>query len=352
MIYTNEQSPHIKFDDIFNQKIMTASSIDIATGYVSKDTIVKYKDALVACAEQGQQVRVLVGMARYEGLAESTYNELVRLNANLIDHDVTSGVFICMVKKYHGKIFKFSIDGESCFFIGSSNFSYTGFNSNWECTLNVQHDDDTILIDEYLDRLFSTDASLRIDRVSSSILIKSKKKKLPSADQDAWENLEEYDKDTDTTFTNFDKSIAPYCSISLSRVVNNMGSSLNSYFGKGRLVRSTGQFNARDWYEVQIIVSAPERRNVNYPKGDFLAYTDDGLIIPMHTFGGSNNIITYKNMSSRSSERIFGKWIKGKLEKNGHLHGLEPITLEMLEDYGSTEIKLYKISEGKYYMTF
>ncbi len=60
-----------------------------------------------------------------------------------------------------------------------------------------------------------------------------------------------------------------------------------------------------------------------YPKGDFLAYTDDGYIIPMRTQGDY-----FKNIRSKDSLQIFGIWLKGKLEKSGALKKYEPVTLD------------------------
>lgn len=45
-------------------------------------------------------------------------------------------------------------------------------------------------------------------------------------------------------------------------------------------------------------------------------------------------------------------WMKTKLQKSGALVPLTPITLDTLDQYGRSSIRLYKISEGKYYMDF
>jgi len=76
---------------------------------------------------------------------------------------------------------------------------------------------------------------------------------------------------------------------------------LNVYFGKGRLNSTTGITKPRPWYEIELIASNDLNSLPNYPKGDFLAYTDDGLIIPMRTQGDY-----FKNIRSRNSLQIFG----------------------------------------------
>jgi NgoFVII restriction endonuclease len=84
-----------------------------------------------------------------------------------------------------------------------------------------------------------------------------------------------------------------------------------------------------------------------YPKGDFIAYTDDGYVIPMRTQGDN-----YKNIRSKDSLQIFGMWLKGKLERSDSLKKYEPITQETLIEYGSDRLIFYKIDEGKYYLEF
>mgnify|MGYP000031961112 CR=1 FL=1 len=122
---------------------------------------------------------------------------------------------------------------------------------------------------------------------------------------------------------------------------------LNVYFGKGRLNSTTGITKPRPWYEIELIASNDLNSLPNYPKGDFLAYTDDGLIIPMRTQGDY-----FKNIRSRNSLQIFGIWLKGKLEKSGVLNRLEPVTLDTLIEYGKTNLIFYKIDEGKYFLEF
>ena len=133
----------------------------------------------------------------------------------------------------------------------------------------------------------------------------------------------------------------------LSRVVDKQQSSLNVYFGKGRLNRKTGIVKPRPWYEIELIADRDLISQPEYPKGDFLAYTDDGYIIPMRTQGTN-----YKNIRSKNSLQIFGIWLKGKLEKAGYLKKYEPVTNETLAEYGTDELVFYKIDEGKYYMEF
>jgi len=139
----------------------------------------------------------------------------------------------------------------------------------------------------------------------------------------------------------------PKIEISLERIVTKEKSNLNVFFGKGRVNSKRDKLIPRPWYEVEIICDKNINTQTNYPKGDFIAFTDDGFIIPMRTQGDN-----YKNLRSRSSLQIFGYWLKGKLERSQVLKKHKPVTLEILKNYGKSSLYLYKIDEGMYYMSF
>ncbi|MBI5220821.1 MAG: NgoFVII family restriction endonuclease [Candidatus Liptonbacteria bacterium] len=104
----------------------------------------------------------------------------------------------------------------------------------------------------------------------------------------------------------------------------------------------TGKVTPRPWYEVELI--APREINILpvYPRGPFLAYTDDGYIIPMRTSGDN-----FKNIRSSGNLQLLGQWLKGKLQKSGALVPLTPATAETLEKYGNDTIRFYKVREGE-----
>ncbi|MEZ2321902.1 MAG: AAA family ATPase [Microcoleus sp.] len=139
----------------------------------------------------------------------------------------------------------------------------------------------------------------------------------------------------------------PYVDISLSRVDKEQQSNLNIFFGKGRENKSTGKFIPRDWYEVELIVDSKTISDPIYPKGDFIAHTDDGLTFDCQTQGAN-----YKNFRSKNDLKILGRWIKGKLEQSGALKQFEPVTSETLQKYGRDYIRLYKLSDYDYYLEF
>ena len=143
-----------------------------------------------------------------------------------------------------------------------------------------------------------------------------------------------------------DKDKSPFFEYPLSRVVGKLKSNLNTYFAKGRL-NPNGTVTPRPWYEIELIAPVSMSSNDLYPKGDFIAYTDDGYIIPMRTQGDY-----YKNIRSKDRLARFGAWLKGKLEKAGALDKFQPVTQEVIDAYGKGSLKFYRIETDKYFLEF
>ncbi|MFW1969915.1 hypothetical protein ACG95P_23045, partial [Acinetobacter guillouiae] len=61
--------------------------------------------------------------------------------------------------------------------------------------------------------------------------------------------------------------------LDLERIAEKPSSNLNVYFGKGRENKATGKIIPRPWYEIEIISSNDVNSLIDYPKGDFYAYT-------------------------------------------------------------------------------
>jgi len=139
----------------------------------------------------------------------------------------------------------------------------------------------------------------------------------------------------------------PFIDISLERTNKQTKSNLNTYFGKGRWSRRTGIVVPRNWFEVEIIVDIDTTRNPLYPHGDFKVITDDGYEFECRTQGDYD-----KNLRSKNSLSILGKWIKQKLQNSGALTPLTPVTLDTLDEFGSRFIRFYKLADDIYFMEF
>lgn len=338
-MYTNLVSHGGNFRQALINEFSTAENVQIASGYTSLNIIQQFRPNFINIASDGGTSKFLIGMAFYEGLGTKKLEELLSLNEELKALNNYSGIYVTNGRRYHGKVYRFYNDRGSNIFVGSSNFSTSGTYGNIECTVPIETEEKKVQIINFLDDLYSEEYS--IDIAKAEIKESGKRKSLRKSIENYWVALQKYNPES------IDTTTLPKFTYPLERVAEKEKSNLNVYFGKGRLNRKTGIVRPRPWYEIELIAANDLNSQANYPKGDFLAYTDDGLIIPMATQGDY-----FKNIRSKNSLQIFGIWLKGKLERSGALNRLEPVTLDTLTEYGRTNLTFYKIDDGKYYMEF
>lgn len=338
-MYTNLAAHGGNFRKVLENEFNNAKNVQVASGYTSLNIVQQFRSNFIDIAVKGGISKFLLGMAFYEGIGSKKLDALLSLNEELRSLNKTSGVFVTNGRRYHGKVYRFYNELDSNVYVGSSNFSSSGTYGNIECTMPIEIDEKKTQIINFLDDLYSDKYSINI--ANAEIRETKKRKKLRKTVENYWEALQKYNPKTINTAT------LPKFTFPLDRVVEKEKSNLNVYFGKGRLNTITGIIAPRPWYEIELIASNDLNSQPNYPKGDFLAYTDDGLIIPMRTQGAN-----YKNIRSKDSLQLFGIWLKGKLENSGALSRLEPVTLDTLIEYGKSDLVFYKIEEGKYYMEF
>lgn len=338
-MYTNTDLHGGNFKTILKKEFKSTKNIVIASGYASTDIITEFQTEFVRIARSGGSAKLLLGMAFYEGLSQTKLDILRCLCKDLNDINDNSGVYVTYTRKYHGKVYHFDNGTQDNIFVGSSNFSTSGTSGNIECTIPVNDSTTKIKVKEFLKYLFSEENSVSI--LKADIIIPGSKKYKDKISLVSLDSLQKYNP------TTLDISTLPNFVFPLNRVVEKEKSSLNVYFGKGRLNRKTGIIKPRPWYEIELIANKDINSNPLYPKGDFDAYTDDGYIIPMRTQGDY-----FKNIRSKKSLQLFGMWLKGKLQKSGSLTPLTPVTLDTLIDYGNNTLIFTKIDDGKYHISF
>jgi len=338
-MHTNIQKYGGDFRKVLDNEFKTSNNITVASGYASLDVINAFEKPFIEIAKKGGTSRLLLGMAFYEGLGQKKLIAVTKLNDALRTYGNNSGVYVTNGRRYHGKVYQFDKDETSNIYVGSSNFSSSGTKGNIECTVPILNDNQKVNLIAFLNDLYSPTYSISIDK--ADITVPGKKKIVLDKTERLWTNLKTYDQSKIST-ASLPKFVFP-----LDRVAEQEKSNLNIFFGKGRENKKTGKIKPRPWYEIELIANNDLNSQTFYPKGDFLAYTDDGLIIPMRTQGDY-----YKNIRSKNSLQIFGIWLKGKLERSGVLKKYEPVTLETLEEYGNDKLTFYKLEEGKYYISF
>lgn len=338
-MYTNTEPFGGNFKELLKQEFKSSKNIVVASGYASADIIQEFKSDFIKIAKSGGSAKLLLGMAFYEGLSQQKLDILSSLCVDLNKINKKSGVYVTYTRKYHGKVYHFDTGKTDNIFVGSSNFSASGTAGNIECTIPVNDKSTKTQVKQFLNYLLSKDNSISI--LKADIVVPGSKKYKKTVSLVTLDSLKRYDPKS------IDISKLPKFTYPLDRVAEKEKSSLNVYFGKGRLNTKTGHVKPRPWYEIELIANVKLSSNPLYPKGDFDAYTDDGYIIPMRTQGDY-----YKNIRSKKSLQIFGMWLKGKLQKAGALTPLTPVTNDTLIDYGNDTLTFSKIADGKYYMSF
>ncbi len=338
-MHTNTSKYGGNFKDVLEKEFSLAKNVVVASGYASLDVIEAFRQNFLSIAERGGSSQLLLGMAFYEGLSQKKLDAVTSLNNELRVLSKTSGVYVTNGRRYHGKVYYFDRDDSEHVYVGSSNFSSSGTSGNIECTIPVLIESQRKQLIDFLTDLCSPFYSLTIDKVE--ITVPGKKNIILNKVQNQWDSIKSYDPSS-IDFSTLPKFIFP-----LERVASMSKSNLNVYFGKGRLNTSTGKILPRPWYEIELIASNELNSSMNYPKGRFTAYTDDGFIIPMKTQGDN-----YKNIRSVDSLQIFGIWLKGKLERKGVLKRYQPVTLDTLREYGSSDLIFYKIKDDEYFLKF
>ena len=117
-------------------------------------------------------------------------------------------------------------------------------------------------------------------------------------------------------------------------------SNLNCFFGKGRKCLN-GFILPRPWYEVEIIVPREVTSQNGYPKErPFKVITADGWMFCCETNGDYS-----KNFRSSNDLKILGKWIKGAMESDEVLLPGQPVTSEVLDNFGKRNLCLASTTE-------
>lgn len=343
MLFTNSTKHGGTFKKQFLHKLKKAKSLNIATGYFGVSLIEDLKSKIMSISKKGQ-CRILLGMIFHDGISFSQKQILEEIDNKLRNINPNNGIYISR-KDYHGKIYK--IDNE--IYVGSSNFSASGFHSRWECTVKVNN---TLRnrTERYLEFLFSRDSTVKLDQVE--LRIKGRKKEKPSKSF----KLQEVKKLPST-------KILGEMKIKL-RVNQQPASSLNLFFDKGRK-NPNGLYAPRAWYEVEITARSKETQNKYYPestllkpdkkskRGEFDAYIEEnGKIYKIPMVVTSDNGKAIMSRAEAGGREVLGRYIKGKLESAGVLKFGERITQTTLEEYGNDSITLKKLKGKNYILEF
>ena len=115
---------------MYNSIVNTATKFNIATGFISNDSIAELKQ-LIEYRDGGLNLSLFIGMNYIEGFTEIQYKAVQDLNCYLTANHV-GRVLLSPKALYHGKMYSF-MQNDDCLaaFVGSSNLgSFVGTSQN------------------------------------------------------------------------------------------------------------------------------------------------------------------------------------------------------------------------------
>lgn len=328
--------------DFYRPMIETADQLNIATGFITNDSIVELKN-LIEYRKFGLTLNLFIGMNLLDGFTKLQYNAVKDLNTFLTESS-TGHVLLSPKALYHGKMYSF-MQNDACIgaFIGSSNLgSFVGTSSNY------------IEAEAYFE---GTEASY----INSTIIKVIDKlgadfSKLPPVTNfvpNPIELLKDYNfvEQIGLEKSALAKASVHGCKIRIP-LKDEPKSNLNTYFGAGKI---KGKFSPRGWYEVEIIIpknlehrdlipwSEDKEENKNC---HIFVITDDGYKFECYRQGDYG-----KNFRSAHDLKILGRWIKGQMENEGALELGKPVTADVLNKFGKRYLVLQKTIDNCWLMT-
>jgi hypothetical protein len=320
---------------MYNSLVNTATKFNIATGFISNDSIAELKQ-LIEFRDGELDLSLFIGMNYIEGFTEIQYKAVKDLDCYLTRNQV-GRVLLSPKALYHGKMYSFMKD-EDCLaaFIGSSNLgSFVGTSQNLIEADAFFSKDDGKKIDDYISKITKT--------LGKDFSTLPQPKLIPADTRllDGYSNVVKLSKievDKETLLRT-----GEYIDIPLKTEAK---SNLNTYFGKGKI---KGKYSPRGWYEVEIIVGKNLQNRELLPDRDggaFTVITNDG-----YEFECSRQGDYSKNLRSEKDLKILGRWIKGQMENCGALEIGQPVTEETLTAFGKHYIRFEKTKSGKFILS-
>lgn len=340
--------------DRFFEEAQNADRIEIASGYISKASLLEL-DSLVESAGI-KKILLVVGMYYVEGIAEGTYRVAMEINKKW----QASGVGeIRMVRafKYHGKVYAFYKGGEvKSAIIGSANLGVIKLEASnrrqYEVSAFTTDRDECSEIATLIAKLSTPSCSVNISDATGMPIIREINTSLTGVDtveQIPQTEVHLYEKRKTSTSFIIPIKVPAFEERFMDDGKHYTKSNLNVSYAAPRSARK-----ARDWFETQFTVSKSITRLEGYPeKGKpFYVVTDDGYTFKVHTTSDGN-----KQFSAVGDELILGRWVKGRLAAAGLVtpvnntladtQRLGMITKEMLSAYGCDTLVLTKTTQRK-----
>lgn len=330
--------------DVFRNYFENAQEVNIASGYISTDSVIDLRSIIEA--NNGPSLDMCVGMHYFDGFTKTQLDALNSLDGFLRDSNL-GVVRLVVTFPFHGKIANFKKDGQIFgSIIGSSNLSNILNNERqYEADYLIDNEIDQQELETFIRKL-ANDASQPLQEIENIRIIEPNNEYLSNQVGAQKLGIEQLN-----TIKSDRSSI---CFEIPLKGDESHKSGLNASFGEGRR-NQQGYVIPRSWYEVELIVPKSITTQSDYPKADsigssgcFRVYTDDGWSFNCKVSGDYS-----KNFRSENDLKILGRWLKGRLENSGALKPGERVSDETLQRYGRTSLTFTKIkNRDEWYLDF
>lgn len=303
-----------------------------------------------------KKITLIGGMYSVDGIPESVYIKLMSIT-KVWEKERIGRILLVNNMNYHGKVYTFWRNNKIIkTIIGSANLGAiapsTGTQRQYELATIIDDPAENKLFAEHLEKLAqcttsANDADTRFKKIHEKIVL-----------LDGIEGVETLTENAIAhTKDNVEEKVLKI-PIKAPRYADRFNKDRGSYshsninvcYGKGRLNSKTHKRDPRNWFEVQITCDVSLIDKDYYPrKAPFFIITDDNYIFEAHTT--SDN---HKQLSAYGSDRILGRWIKGRLVATGLLRAYDNVehdknrdgmvTAEMLNKAHMRVLELHKTS--------
>ena len=327
------------YKETFDKLLGSATSVSIASGYVSEDAMVFLREFVEYNGAASPDITVCTGMHKFEGMTQAQLDASLDLHHALQAHG-KGEVTVVHAFKYHGKAAHFKFPGGSKAIVGSSNLSaITGTVRQYETDVLLSDKDSVVGVEQFLADL-NANASRPIDQANVPLV------------QSHVGILDGY-----LGVTRASPADISFAASNLSPITFELPlkteprSNLNASFAVPR-ASPNGRKIPRPWYESELIVPVNIRRLDGFPRGGrdttsgiIKVMTDDGWEFSCRVSGGNkDDDLQNKNFRSFDDLKILGRWIKGRMLASGAIRAGQQIGPADLIRYGRETLTLTKIS--------
>lgn len=335
--------------------INQSDKVVIAVGYFSVNGI----DALDRWIHEAniKEITLIGGMYSVEGIPASVYNKIIDVNQKWQSEGI-GRILLVNNMNYHGKLYTFWRDGHIFkSIIGSANLGAIAPTSStqrqYELATFVTGKNDNLELEKHLAKLekFTTSGGEidgKFKKVHERIALLEGIDGVTTLTNSS---VNDYSKATTDTVLRIPIK-APHYEDRFKDNDRNCytHSNINVCYGRGRKGKN-GKIQPRNWFEIQITCARKLINLENYPKTTkpFFIVTDDNYMFEAHTTSAN-----HKQLSAYGSDRVLGRWIKGRLVAAGLLQAYDNssqdknrdgmVTDEMLERSKMKVLELHKTS--------